>query len=226
VFWNWLRRGQFFTACVLILAIYTAVQSFSPTSSFYSELPSPVAVAALIAIVLVSAICVRAVESATEAFLDAIVQMPTERLDTSLITSLMKHLRGAVNSASAGTPALPKTEYYRAAESLRLLLEEMVPSLQNSVSRLADNAELLASTMRALSAREAATVITGEERVTEQLLIALHELAGAIEGLRSREEGVPTDPSVPVPKGPISQQHHSLDNDLGREVRELLKEFD
>src|SRR5436190_2190645 len=73
-FRHWLRRAQFFTACGLLLGIcaLSAVQNFSPTSSLYFQLPLPIATAALTTIVLISAIGVLAVDSATEQFLDAI----------------------------------------------------------------------------------------------------------------------------------------------------------
>jgi len=222
-----LWRAQFFTACVLLLGIcaLSAVQTFLPTSPFSLELPLPITAASLIAIVLVSGTCVLAVESATEPFLDAIARMPTERLDTRLIKSLMTLLEGAINSAALRAVP-PGTQYDRAAEHLRVLLEDMVRSLSNSVDRLGDNAELLASTMRALSARGTATVLPGEESVTQQLLIALDELARAIERLPGRQEDIPSDPRVPVVEGHMSQRQTPLDHDLAQEVRELLKEFD
>jgi len=211
---------------LLVICALSVVQTFSPTSSSSFELPLPIAAAALIPIVLVSAICVLAVESATESFLDAIARMPTQRLDTRLITSLMTLLGGAINSAALGASVPPGTDYDRAAEHLRVLLGDMVQSLQNSVDRLADNAELLASTMRALPARATAAVLPAEESVAQELMIALHDLAGAIERLPGRRDDIPSDPRVPVIEGHMSQRQTPLDHDLGQEVRELLKEFD
>jgi hypothetical protein len=113
-----------------------------------------------------------------------------------------------------------------AAEHLGVLLDDAGRSLQNSVGRLADNAELFASTVRALSTRETAAIVSGDEHVAQQLLTALHEVARAIERLPGRGEGIPTEPRGPVAEGYVSQRQTPLDHDLGREVRELLKEFD
>ena len=69
-------------------------------------------------------------------------------------------------------------------------------------------------------------VLPGEESVTQQLLIALDELARAIERLPGRQDDIPSDPRVPVVEGNMSQRQTPPDHDLAQEVRELLKEFD
>jgi hypothetical protein len=220
-----LSRAQFFTAIAFLIAISgcSALQAYSPAPLFTGVPPLPLAIGILIVVLIIAVLCVLVVQSATEPFLDALMQMPTERLETRLVRRLTELAERANNPLpiSHTVPAVSAQE--PALERLGILLEEMIRSLQNSANRLGTTADLIAGAMRALPERERGAARPRDEHAMQQLIAAVEELRHAIELLPGIAEGKAARGAA---QAADAKTQATPDTDLGREVRDLLKEFE
>ncbi len=224
LFRDWLIRAQFFTALLLLIGLcgLSALDAYSPMA-LPVVVPFSLWAAALLAVIITAALCEIVLKAATERLVDAIVLLPTERLDARLLVQLAdfgKHASepGPIPTRMAGVA------YEPALERFALLLEGIAELLQNSAKDLTIFADLLASTMRALSDREGRASTLREEGSAAELKIVLEELIRAIRPLTRMTERTPNAIKASGADTPPEGQNTNVD--LGREVQRLLKEFE
>lgn len=223
LFRDWLIRAQFFTALLLLIGLcgWSALDAYSPIMAFPVVLPFSLSAAAILAVIILAVFCEIVLRAATERLLDAIVVLPTERLDAHLLAQLSdigKHV------SEPGPIPTDGIAYEPALERFGLLLEGIAELLQTSAKDLTICADRLASTMRALSDREEhGSTLRGEGSAAE-LKIVLEELIRAIRPLTSMMERSPN--AIKASGADTPPQGQNTNVDLGREVQRLLKEFE
>jgi len=225
LFRDGLIRAQFFTALLLLIGAcgLSALDAYSPIVAFPVVVPFSLWAAALLAVIITAVFCEIVLQAATERLLDAIVLLPTERLDAHLLVQLADFGKHASEPGPIPTP-MAGVAYEPALERFGLLLEGIAELLQNSAKDLTICADLLASTMRALSDREERGSMLREEGSTAELKIVLEELIQAIRPLTSKPEHTPNAMKSSGADTPPQGQNTNVD--LGREVQRLLKEFE
>jgi hypothetical protein len=226
LFRDWLIRAQFLTALLLLIGVcgLSALNAYSAIMAFPVVLPFSLLAAALLAVIIIAVFCEIVLQAATERLLDAIVLLPTERLDAHLLVQLADFGKRANEPSPTPTP-MAGVAYERALERLGLLLEGIAELLQNSAKDLTTCADLLASTMRASSDREERGSILREEGSAAELKIVLEELIRAIRPLTSMIKHIP-DAIKPSGADTAPAGQNTANVDLGREVQRLLKEFE
>ena len=225
-----LRGAQFFTAFALSVAIcgLSLFQAYSPTSFSIARVSAPLSLVALLAVLIAAAFGRLAVQGATEPFLDAIMGLCFERFDARLLRTPADLDQRASNARplESATP-VSQVAYQPAFERFGGLLEELVSSLHSAANKLAGNADLLASTARALSDRETNDATTlREERAADKLRSAIEELTRAVAKWPGVADGAPGAIEASARAAPEAERQTMPDIDLGDEIRELLKEFE
>lgn len=225
LFRDWLIRAQFFTALLLLIGLcgLSALDAYSPIMAFPVVLPFSLSASAILAVIISAVFCEIVLQAATEPLLDAIVVLPTQRLDAHLLAQLTDIGKHASEPDPVPT-RMAGVVYEPALERFEPLLKDIAELLQNSAKDLTTCADLLASTMRALSDREARGSMLREEGSTAELKIVLEELIQAIRPLTTKPEHTP---NAMKPSGADTPpQGQNINVDLGREVQRLLKEFE
>jgi hypothetical protein len=223
---DWLVRTSFFTAFALLLTMIGLawIQKYARISISGIGLQANPIVAAVLALAIFGALGRLAVDTAVEPMLDRITKLSLERLDIGLLRTLTDLAERARTAPFPGSAPVPAVFSEPILERLFIVFEGLRDSLHNSTTRLAANADLLATTARALS--EGRT----EKAEMPPDLSAVAELKATMEALTVAIERLPGIAQQTL-KGPVVESHslgsQTMPNDeLGRELRELLKEFE
>jgi hypothetical protein len=236
-----LARCHFFSALIVLggMVGLGLAQNFGSLPFVHGAIPTTSAVLILIGLILITALGRIAIDVTADPLLEAISQMPAERIEVVLLQRAVELLEVTRNAAAAaaavrddGMPALPTN----LAQYLADTVEQGHHALLDAVVRLSANTEALGRALQASVERLETTIRTtavqqlqttektelADAAVFPELQIAIEELTAVLKRLSAPPEDAADTPQVtdPVPPRGFPAPR------LARELKRLLQEIE